>query len=76
VSKSGHFRHESVIRLNRRSRSLTTPAATAVDTTTLRDPAEFEDVVATGEAMMVDVHVPDEGHIQRRNASIPLDEVS
>lgn len=53
------------------------PAATVIDAdpTALLGPAAFEEVIATGDAIVVNVHVPYEGHIEGTNAFIPFDEV-
>jgi rhodanese-related sulfurtransferase len=59
------------------------PATTVIDSTVidagsaaLLSPAEFEDVIAAGDAIVLNVHVPYEGHIEGTDAFIPFDEIA
>jgi rhodanese-related sulfurtransferase len=59
------------------------PATTVTDSTVidagsaaLLSPAEFEDVIAAGDAIVLNVHVPYEGHIEGTDAFIPFDEIA
>ncbi len=59
------------------------PATTVIDSTAidagsaaLLSPAEFEDVIAAGDAIVLNVHVPYEGHIEGTHAFIPFDEIA
>lgn len=59
------------------------PATTVTDSTVidagpaaLLSPAEFEDIIAAGDAIVLNVHVPYEGHIEGTDAFIPFDEIA
>jgi rhodanese-related sulfurtransferase len=54
------------------------PATTVIDAgpAALLSPAEFEDVIAAGDAIVLNVHVPYEGHIEGTDAFIPFDEIA
>lgn len=54
------------------------PATTVIDagSAALLSPAEFEDVIAAGDAIVLNVHVPYEGHIEGTDAFIPFDEIA
>jgi rhodanese-related sulfurtransferase len=59
------------------------PATTVTDSTVIDagsaarlSPAEFEDIIAAGDAIVLNVHVPYEGHIEGTDAFIPFDEIA
>jgi rhodanese-related sulfurtransferase len=59
------------------------PATTVTDSTVidagsaaLLSPAEFEDIIAAGDAIVLNVHVPYEGHIEGTDAFIRFDEIA
>lgn len=60
------------------SPATTMPATTVIDagSAALLSPAEFDDVIAADDAIVLNVHLPYEGHIEGTDAFIPFDEIA